>query len=127
MSVLGLGTDIVSVDRIAGLVEKHGRRFLDRVFSPEEQRVLQREERAAAAALAARWAAKEAFVKALGDAARGVRYREVVVVRTAGGRPELRLHGAALAAMAAQGAAETLVSLSHERDHALATVVLLRG
>lgn len=121
----GLGTDIVSVERIADLVQRHGRRFLDRVFRPDELQVLQRSGPAAAAALAARWAAKEACLKALGSGARGVPYRDVEVVRTPSGQPQLRLHGAAAAALAASKATRALVSLSHEHDHALATVILL--
>ncbi len=77
------------------------------------------------AALAARWAAKEAFVKALGALAEGVPYRDVEVVRSESGAPQLRLHGAAATALAAKGASGTMVSLSHERDHATATVILL--
>jgi phosphopantetheine--protein transferase-like protein len=69
MTVRGLGTDIVSVERIAALAGRHQKRFLDRVFRPQEQEVLQRVGRAAMAGLAARWAAKEAFVKALGPGA----------------------------------------------------------
>lgn len=125
MSIRGLGTDIVSVARIARLVDRHGVRFLDRVYRPEEQAVLARHGQAAAAALAARWAAKEAFVKALGDGAGGVGYRDVEVVREASGQPRLRLHGRAAAAFAALGAREALVSLSHEHDHATATVILV--
>ena len=125
MGVLGLGTDIIRVERIAGLVERHGARFLDRVYRPQEQAVLNRTGRAAAAALAARWAAKEAFIKALGARAEGVPYRDVEVVRGPAGEPSLRLHGAAMRAMAAAGATGALVSLSHERDHAIATVLLV--
>jgi holo-[acyl-carrier protein] synthase len=125
MSVLGLGTDIVRVARIADVVARHGQRFLDRVYRPEEQQVLRRHGPAAAAALAARWAAKEAFVKAVGPHAAGIPYRDVEVVRGASGAPSLRLHGAAAEALAARGASQALVSMSHERDHAMATVILL--
>ncbi|MDD5718569.1 MAG: holo-ACP synthase [Candidatus Krumholzibacteria bacterium] len=125
MSVLGLGTDIVCVERIAALVERHGARFLDRVFRPQEQRVLQRVGRAASAGLAARWAAKEAFIKALGPHAAAVSYRDVEVVRGEAGQPLMRLHGTAAAALAALGGSQALVSLSHERDHATATVILI--
>ena len=125
MSVRGLGTDIVRVGRIAELVEKFGARFLDRVYRPEEQKVLERTRPAAAAALAARWAAKEAFVKALGPEAASVPYRDVEVVRDASGAPSLRLHGKAREALAGRGATQALVSLSHERDHATATVILI--
>jgi holo-[acyl-carrier protein] synthase len=125
MTVRGLGTDIVSVARIADLVARHGERFLDRVFRPGEQAVLQRTGAAAAAGLAARWAAKEAFIKALGERASGVPFRDVELVRGPNGQPQLVLHGAAAAALAALGASRALVSLSHERDHATATVILL--
>ena len=125
MSVLGLGTDIVRVARIAELVERHGSRFLDRVYRPDEQKVLQRTGDAAAAALAARWAAKEAFIKALGPDAASVPYRDVEVVRDRSGAPSLLLHGKAQAALAGRGARQALVSMSHEVDHATATVILI--
>ncbi len=126
MSLRGLGTDIVAVARIAALVERHGDRFLARCFQPGERELLRERVPAAAhAALAARWAAKEAFVKALAGRGLGVVYRDIEVVRGPGGAPGLRLHGSAAAALAAAGASGTLVSLSHERDYAVATVVLL--
>jgi holo-[acyl-carrier protein] synthase len=125
MSVLGLGTDVVQVSRIADLVVRHGARFLDRIYRPTEQEVLGRTGPAAAAALAARWAAKEAFVKALGPGVGPVPYRDVEVVRGQDGAPSLALHGAAAAALAGRGAARALVSMSHEREYAVATVVLV--
>jgi len=125
MSIHGLGTDIIRVDRIGDLVDRYGDRFLNRVYREGELTVLERTRNAAMAALAARWAAKEAFVKALGSLAEGVPYRDVEVVRSDSGAPQLRLHGAAAAALAAKGANGTMVSLSHERDHATATVILL--
>jgi holo-[acyl-carrier protein] synthase len=126
LSLRGIGTDIVAVARIASLVERHGDRFLARCFRPGELAVLRERVPAAAhAALAARWAAKEAFVKALAGRGTGVVYRDIEVVRRPDGAPELRLHGSAAAALAAAGAGGTLVSLSHERDYAAATVVLL--
>mgnify|MGYP001813554446 CR=1 FL=1 len=125
MGIRGLGTDIVRIQRIGDLVERHGARFLDRVFRPDEQAVLERAGKAAAAALAARWAAKEAFVKALGSRASAVPYRDVEVVRGPAGEPSLRLHGQAARALADLGAQEALVSMSHEQDHATATVILV--
>lgn len=119
-----VGVDLVSVDRIAALLAHHGGRFLNRCFHAGEIAVADRPGRAAAQALAARWAAKEACIKALGPDSSGVPYRDIEVVRTASGQPELRLHGRAAAAMAARGARRALVSLSHEQDHAIATVLL---
>jgi holo-[acyl-carrier protein] synthase len=124
MIILGLGTDIVSVQRIAALVEDRGQRFLDRVFRPDELLVMKRTRSAAAAALAARWAAKEACIKALGGFSRTIPYRDVELVRAESGQPRLRLHGGACEALAAMGASTALVSLSHEHDHAMATVIL---
>ena len=121
--MLGLGCDIVSVRRIAEAIDRHGDRFLQRCFRPGEIDLARRRGGAGAATLAARWAAKEAFVKALGPAASGVPYRDVEVVG-GDGAPELVLHGAAGEACAAAGAGRALLSLSHERDHALAVVVL---
>lgn len=124
MTVLGLGTDIVGVARIAALVEQHGDRFVDRIFRVDERAVLTRQPRAAAAALAARWAAKEACVKALGAHASGVPYRDIEIVRLPSGQPEIRFHGAAETAAAALGVRAALVTMSHEHDHAIATVIL---
>ena len=124
MTIVGLGTDVVQVARIADLVARHGARFLDRIYRPGEQAVLARTGQAAAAALAARWAAKEAFIKALGPHAGAVPYRDVEVVRGPDGVPHLRLHGAAARALARAGASQALVSLSHERQVATATVIL---
>lgn len=126
MSLRGLGTDIVSVARIAAVVERHGERFLARCYRPGELAVVRdRVPAAAQAALAARWAAKEAFVKAVGPHGAGVVYRDVEVVRGDDGAPRLHLHGTAQAALAAAGAEGTLLSLSHEQEFAIATVVLV--
>ena len=122
--LLGLGVDIVECARIGSLWERHGARFLERCFRPEELApVLARPRPAAVPALAARWAAKEAFLKAVGGLP-GVVYRDIAVVREAGGEPALRLHGAAARALADRGAAVALVSLSHERRFAVAVVAL---
>lgn len=125
MTVIGLGTDIVSVARIGNLVDRHGARFLDRIYTAAEQQVLQRHRPAAHAALAARWAAKEACVKALGPRASQIPYRLIEVVKAPSGQPQLALHGVAAQALEAAGASRALVTLSHEHDHAVATVILV--
>lgn len=122
--IVGLGTDVVEVARIADLVARHGARFLDRCFHPAEQDLARRRGPAGAAALAARWAAREAFLKALGGDVAGIPYRDVEVVRGADGAPTLRLHGRAAAALAARGGRRVHVALSHERAYAVATVVI---
>jgi len=122
--ILGLGTDIVEVARIADLAARHGDRFLDRCFRPAERALAAARGPAGAAALAARWAAREAFLKALGGQVSGIPYRDIEVVRAAAGAPSLRLHGRAAEALAARGGRRVHLALSHERAFAVATVVI---
>ena len=122
--ILGLGTDIVAVERIAALIDRHGDRFLQRVFHPAELELARERGAAAAATLAARWAAREALLKALGRPIGGIPYRDVEVVRGADGPVSLHLHGRAAQAAADLGASRVHLSLSHERAYAVATVVL---
>ncbi len=128
--IIGLGSDIVEIGRIAAMLERHGERFLKRVFSPAERALA--EERGAgalAATLAKRFAAKEAAAKALGCGFRdGVQWHDIEVVNDALGAPNLRLHGGAArrleALLPAGHAARMHVSLSDERRYALAVVIL---
>lgn len=120
----GLGTDVVAVARIARAVARHGDRFLDRCFRPAEIALARGRGAARDQALAARWAAKEAFLKALGRDVRGIPYRDIEVVRAPAGPLSLRLHGRAAEALAAGGARSCLLSISHERDLAVAVVLL---
>lgn len=121
--MLGIGSDIVEVARIRLAVERHGDRFLQRCFRPGEIALAARRGTQGAATLASRWAAKEAFVKALG-AAGPIAYRDIEVVHGDGGPATLRLHGLAAAALRERGGGRVLLSLSHEREVALAVVVL---
>ena len=121
--MLGMGSDIVEVARIRTAIERHGDRFLNRCFRPDEIALAARRGAQGPATLASRWAAKEAFVKAIG-AAGPIAYRDVEVVHREGGPAVLRLHGNAAAALRASGAGRVLLSLSHEREIALAVVIL---
>ncbi len=123
--MLALGSDIVEVSRIAEAVARHGDRFLQRCFRPGEIELVQSRGSEGSRALAARWAAKEAFVKALGSRADGVPYHDVEVVTDSEGLPGLRLHGRALDAMTQAGAGRALLSFSHENELALAVVILM--
>ena len=120
----GLGTDIVAVERIAGLVERHGERFLARCFSSAERAVAERRGRRGAEALAGRWAAKEAFIKALGAAGEKVAMHDIQVVSGPEGAPSLDLKGSAAAALAEIGGGRVLVSISHESEYAVAVVAV---
>jgi holo-[acyl-carrier protein] synthase len=88
---VAVGVDIIEVDRVRRVYEKHPERFLQRVFT--EQEVLQC--RGKAVRLAGRFAAKEAISKALGTGLRGVQWREMEIVQLRSGRPSVRLHGMA--------------------------------
>jgi len=86
---VAVGIDIIEVERVRKVFEKHGERFLHRVFTDNE--ILQC--RGKATRLAGRFAAKEAISKALGTGLRGVKWREMEVVQLRSGRPSVRLHG----------------------------------
>jgi holo-[acyl-carrier protein] synthase len=118
LSVFGIGTDIVSVDRITQMLDRHGERFLSRCFRPGE--IVS----SAPASVAGRWAAKEAFLKALGTDVRGIPYRSIEVVKSAHGPVKLVLHGRANDALAAGGGAGIHLTISHEREFAVATVII---
>lgn len=122
--MIALGCDVVSVERIATAVARHGDRFLDRCFRAGERALAASRGEERDAALAARWAAKEAFVKALGPGADGVPYHDVEVIGGGDAPPILRLHGRAAAALAQTGAVHVGFSLARTRWEAVAVVVL---
>mgnify|MGYP001367748317 CR=1 FL=1 len=94
--IIGLGSDIVDIRRIANAIERHGERFLDRIFTATERAKADRRANAAET-YAKRFAAKEACAKALGTGLRrGVFWRDMGVVNLAGGRPTMKLTGGAL-------------------------------
>jgi holo-[acyl-carrier protein] synthase len=99
--ILGIGSDLVDVGRIEKVIERHGERFIARIFTPAERA---RAERRAnpAATYAKRFAAKEACAKALGTGLRkGVFWRDMGVINLPSGRPTLKLSGGALARLKA--------------------------
>ena len=125
--VIGLGTDLVEVDRLQASLDRFGPRFLDRIFTPAEQAYAARK-RQPAESLAARFAAKEAGAKALGTGiSRGVSWRDLEVARASGRAPELLLHGRAAELAAALGVRHISLSLTHTSAYAFAVVVLEGG
>ena len=122
--IRGIGVDIVKVDRIEQAVERWGYRFLKRIFTAAEiERCKQRAR--PAQCLALRFAAKEAFAKALGLGMRkGLRWRDIEVVHDHLGKPDLLLHNQAQRLLEAVEASRTWLSLSDERESAVAVVVL---
>ena len=124
MSVCGIGVDLVALARIERMYERHGRRAVERILHPDERGGLEGQ-REPARYLAKRFAAKEAGAKALGTGiAHGVRLHDLRVGHDELGRPELILADGALQRARALGATHWHLSLSDEREHVIAFVVL---
>lgn len=122
--IVGTGVDISEVSRIAAAVKRFGDRFLKRVFTPAEVRYCMGKPNAAER-LAARFAAKEAGMKAIGTGLRhGITWQDVEVVRLPGQRPILQFHGKAAEFAARLGCKRTHLSLSHTKEQAIAHVIL---
>ena len=117
--MVSVGVDIVDVHRIEGAIDRWGDRFLERIYTPDEiaycRTVVHQGE-----SFAVRFAAKEAFAKALKIGKISV-WREVEVVRGEGPRPSVRLHGAARSLV---GGRRVDLSLSHASSHAVAVVLI---
>lgn len=122
--IVGVGVDLVAIERIGALVQRHGERARRRLFTGRE--LAECDARAdPAECLAARFAAKEAALKALGTGKTpDVRWTEIEVVRDDDGRPVLLLSGRARGYADQLGAGQAMVSLSHEKGMAVALVVL---
>lgn len=116
-----VGIDIVHFDSLRAAIDHSGERFLSRVFSEVELEYCASRGAGELASLAGRFAAKEAAIKALGLTA-PFACRQVEVLSLPNGAPELRLHGGAAAAMARLRLPEARVSISHDRDYAVAVV-----
>lgn len=124
MSVIGHGVDLVDIARVAAIVDRHGIRFIERVFTREEQAYAEAAPRLRGERYAARFAAKEAVFKVLGTGwAGGVDWRDVEVARTGAGAPILRVTGHAAAVADRLGITGWHVSLSHTRELASASVI----
>jgi holo-[acyl-carrier protein] synthase len=122
--IVGTGIDIAEVPRIRQSIERFANRFLQRIYTPGEIRYCDakanRVER-----YAARFAAKEAAMKALGTGwSHGVRWRDCEVIRMPGGRPSITFHGRAGEIAARLGVKNASLSLSHTKDQAIAQVIL---
>ena len=126
--MVGIGIDIVAVERIAELLVRHGERFAGRCFRIGDHTSLGRDRetgaKTAAASLAGRWAAKEAFLKALGVDVRGIPYRDIEVAKSTLGPVGLVLHGRARDALARVGGRRIHLTISHEREFAVASVLI---
>jgi holo-[acyl-carrier protein] synthase len=118
--MLTTGVDIIKISRVRRVLEHYGQRFLERVYTPGEIGYC----RGRAPNLAARFAAKEATMKALGTGVRGVGWQDIEVVRQESGAPSIRLHARAKARAQRLGVREVSLSLSHSQEYAVAFVVI---
>lgn len=122
--IVGLGIDRIEIARVARTDERFGARFGRRVYTDAEWAYCRSRPRPAQS-LAARFAAKEAAMKALGLGwPGGIAYRDVEIIRAATGAPSLRFTGGAARRAERLGVARAVVSLTHDRTHAAATVIL---
>jgi holo-[acyl-carrier protein] synthase len=122
--VIGLGTDLMEIDRIEESIRRFGDRFLHRIFTAGEIAYCLRK-KGAAESFAARFAAKEAGAKALGTGiSRGISWTEIEVKRSPGERPTLHWSGRAAERARAMGVVRTELSLTHSRTVAMAVVVI---
>ena len=122
MDIVGMGTEIVECLRIGRMIESHGERFLSQVYTPREIRFCNERKRPLEH-FAALWAAKEAVLKALALAGRGLDWTDIEVQQE--GRPEVRLTGAVRDAAARQGIGSVMLSLARCRAYATATALAL--
>jgi holo-[acyl-carrier protein] synthase len=121
--IRGIGTDIIEVERIKGICEKYGQKFLDRIFTKEEQEYCDSFNDTKYVHYAARFAMKESFSKAIGTGlTQGFKFTEIGIVNKDSGEPEVILTGSMHEKW---GKYKIQVSLSHTRENAVAFLIML--
>ena len=121
--IVGLGTDIVEIERIASMIERHGDVFVGRVFTPAEREYCSTKKHAAQH-YAGRWAAKEAAMKALGTGfIPGVGWHDFEILPLRSGAPKLAITGGAADKAKSLGIHEIHITMSHCRTYATATAI----
>lgn len=120
--IIGVGVDIVDVNRMRHWWERP--KLLRRFFHENEIEAVKKRKSAEILSLAARFAAKEAFGKALGTGMRSLTLSDIEVRNSHNGKPEIRLHGSAQRAMETAGGLRLHISMTHEKNHAVAMVVI---
>ena len=120
--LIGVGCDVIEIARVAKAMER--RAFVERVYAPEEIAYCEGRGKQAASSFAARFAAKEAVLKALGTGLRGGELQEIVITNDALGKPSVQLLGYHAELAAQLGVNNIAISMSHSREMALAYVVM---
>ena len=115
-----IGVDIIEIERIADSIERYGDRFLNRVFTRQEQAYCQGRTQS----LAGRWAAKEAMGKAFGTGIGDMAFKEIEVVRDERGKPDIILHGQAQLIAKKMNFKHIALSISHTKVYAVAFIVV---
>ena len=124
MSIVSLGLDLTSIERLAEAETRRGERFLERLFTAEERHYCERRPARRHVHYAGRLAVKEAVMKAIGTGwSQGVRWVDIEVVRASGAAPRLVLHGASAAIAARRGIERWHVTITHDAGVAAAVVV----
>lgn len=125
--IYGIGVDLAAIDRLDNVLKRWGDRFIHRVFTPEET-ALCLKRASPPSAFALRFAAKEAFSKAVGLGMRqGIRWRDIEVVHAPGGKPGLKLYGRCREICRQNGIEHIHLSLSDDGQYGIAMVVLEGG
>ncbi|HAK45320.1 MAG TPA: 4'-phosphopantetheinyl transferase [Spirochaeta sp.] len=120
--IVGIGVDIVHVDRMKRWANVPG--IIERYFHPDEIKDAEVRKSSVHLSLAARFAAKEALGKAFGTGLKGIKLKDIQVVSNHNGKPDVCVHGTAKAALEVSGATNIFISMTHERENAVAMVVL---
>ena len=120
---LRTGVDLLEVTRLEEAIGRHGQAFLDRIYTPRELKLVGE----SSGSLAARFAAKEAVAKALGTGIGKVGWHDIEILRGPQGEPVLHLHEEAQQLADLLGLSTWSLSLSHPREHAVASVVAIGG
>ena len=125
--IIGLGTDIVEIARIAQMIERHQEHFLQRIYTEEEIKYCQRRKHCNEA-FAGRWAAKEAIMKVLGtDFIKGIGWLDIEVLAERSGKPYVTMRGGAGDFASQLGIDQMLITISHCREYATATAIGVGG
>ncbi|MFC1992803.1 holo-ACP synthase [Chloroflexota bacterium] len=114
-----IGTDIIEIARIEQAISHWGESFLHRVYTDPELKLYQNQP----SSLAARFAGKEAVIKAIGQPSGGINWREIEIVSDPDGKPLVNLYGKAQNQAASLGIRELAISLSHSKENAIAFVI----
>lgn len=120
--IYGVGIDLVKIERMKDVVDRWGRKFLERVFTKNEISYCY-EKKNPYLSLSVRFAAKEALIKAIGSEI-AVSLTDIEVINAASGRPDIKISGKLKEFFSERSIKQTVLSLSHEKDYGIACVVL---